>query len=55
MRVERPDGSCAGSSTARRFLTYDDPTPLEGAGHDRFGFSSWDADVFFDRLDVQPL
>jgi hypothetical protein len=37
------------------FLVFEDPRPLEGAGHDRFGFSSWDADVFFDDLRVEPL
>ncbi len=34
------------------FLAFDDPRPLEGRGHDRFGFSSWEADVFFDNLRI---
>jgi hypothetical protein len=37
------------------FLVLDDPAPLSGRGHDRFGFSSWDADLFFDDLRIEPL
>ena len=37
------------------FLVLDDPAPLAGRGHDRFGFSSWDADLFFDDLRIEPL
>ena len=37
------------------FLVLDDPAPLAGPGHDRFGFSSWDADLFFDDLRIEPL
>jgi hypothetical protein len=37
------------------FLRLDDPSPLSGPGHDRFGFSSWDADLFFDDLRIEPL
>ncbi len=55
MRVERSGRELRWLVDGRPFLTYDDPKPLEGEGHDRFGFSSWEADVFFDRLDVQPL
>ena len=36
-------------------LELDDKVPLKGEGHDRFGFSSWDSDVFFDNLKVEPL
>ena len=36
-------------------LQYDDPNPLKGSGHDRFGFSSWDSDLFFDNLSIQAL
>ncbi len=37
------------------FIEFDDPRPLAGNGHDRFGFSGWAADLFFDNLVVQPL
>lgn len=32
-----------------------DPAPLSGAGHDRFGFSSWSNDTWFDNLRITPL
>ena len=37
------------------FLVLDDPAPLAGRGHDRFGFSSWDSDLFFDDLRIERL
>ncbi len=32
-----------------------DPAPLSGKGHDRFGFSSWQNDTYFDNLEIEPL
>ena len=32
-----------------------DPTPLSGNDHDRFGFSSWQNDTYFDNLKIDPL
>jgi hypothetical protein len=32
-----------------------DPEPLRGSGHDRFAFSTWDADVYYDNLKITPL
>ena len=32
-----------------------DPAPLSGSGHDRFGFSSWSNDTYFDNLSITPL
>jgi len=37
------------------FLQYDDPQPLEGPDHDRFGMGTWQTDAYFDNLTVQPL
>lgn len=37
------------------FLEFDDPTPLEGNGHDYFGFNNWETDTWFDNLVVTPL
>lgn len=37
------------------FLKYDDPNPLEGSNHDRFGFGTWATDAWFDNLSIQPL
>jgi len=36
-------------------LEMDDPAPLSGTGHDRFGFSSWANDTYFDNLSITPL
>jgi hypothetical protein len=37
------------------FLVYDDPHPLEGAGHEYLGFNNWETDTWFDNLVVTPL
>ena len=34
---------------------FDDPFPLTGKGHDRFGFVSWESQLYFDNLRVVPL
>ena len=36
-------------------LSYVDPAPLAGAGHDHFGFNDWDVKVCFDNVRVVPL
>lgn len=54
MRVERRGRLVRWLVDGAPFLEYDDPRPLEGRGHDRFGFSGWTADVFFDNLEVRP-
>ena len=55
MRVERRGSVLRWLVDGELFLSYDDPRPLEGKGHDRFAFSSWAADLFFDNLTVEPL
>jgi hypothetical protein len=55
MRVERRGGVLRWLVDGEEFLRLDDPSPLAGPGHDRFGFSSWDADLFFDDLRIEPL
>ena len=37
------------------FLRYEDPRPLDGAGHEYFGFNNWEADTWFDNLVISPL
>ena len=36
-------------------LELNDPAPLSGKGHDRFGFGSWANDTYFDNLVIEPL
>jgi hypothetical protein len=37
------------------FLSYDDPTPLAGGGHEYMGFNNWKSDAWFDNLTITPL
>jgi hypothetical protein len=37
------------------FLRYEDPRPLEGAGHEYIGFNNWETDTWFDNLVITPL
>jgi hypothetical protein len=36
------------------FLSWNDPSPLHGGGHEFFGVNNWEADVYFDNLRVRP-
>lgn len=55
MRIERKGRTLRWFVDGELFLQLDDPAPLAGPGHDRFGLSSWDADVVFDDLAIEPL
>ena len=56
LRLERSDGR-----TLRfwvddvEILSFTDPLPLQGIGHDHFGFNDWESPVCFDHLVVEPL
>lgn len=70
-RVERPGGATLGQRYHYRierrgpklswfvdgqpFLEFDDPAPLSGSRHDRFGFDSWESQTFFDNLKIEAL
>jgi hypothetical protein len=54
-RIERRGGLIVWSINNKEFLRFDDPLPLTGKGHDRFGFSSWEAQLYFDNLKIQAL
>jgi hypothetical protein len=54
-RVERTGTLLRWYADDKLMMEYDDPAPLHGSGNDRFGFSTWEADVFFDNLAVKPL
>jgi len=54
-RIERRGSLLSWFIDGKPFMSFDDPFPLTGKGHDRFGFSSWEADLFFDNLKIQPL
>jgi hypothetical protein len=54
-RIERRGSLLRWSIDGKPFMEFDDPLPLVGKGHDRFGFSSWEAQLFFDNLKIEPL
>lgn len=55
-KVERSDGkSVKWWVNGNEMLTYADPSPLAGPGHDHFGFNDWDVKVCFDNVRVVPL
>jgi hypothetical protein len=37
------------------FLEWNDPTPLEGPGHEYFALNNWETDTWFDNLVITPL
>lgn len=55
-KVERSDGSNVRWLVDDiELLTYSDPEPLKGAGHEHFGFNDWEVPVCFDNLKITPL
>lgn len=55
-KIERSDGHTVHwSVNGLDYLTYDDPSPLAGMGHDHFGFNNWEVKVCFDNVKVTPL
>jgi len=55
-KIERTDGkTIRWSVDGVDFFSWNDPSPLAGQGHDRFGFNEWEAKVCFDNVKVTPL
>jgi len=54
-RIERRGSRLAWSIDGKPFMSFDDPFPLAGPGHDRFGFSSWESQLYFDNVRVEAL
>jgi hypothetical protein len=55
-KVERADGKTVRWSVNDvEFLSFQDASPLAGAGHDHFGFNDWEVKVCFDNVRVTPL
>ena len=53
--IERSGKKLAWSIDGKAFLTYDDPQPLDGAGHEYFAINNWETDTWFDNLVITPL
>jgi hypothetical protein len=55
-RVERRDGKrLQWYVNDMEIHSLDDPEPLQGDGHEHFGFNDWQAHVCFDNLTIVPL
>ena len=54
-RIERIGGTLTVWVDEDILLKMDDSDPLEGRGHDHFGFNNWQSDLWFDNLKVTPL
>lgn len=54
-RVERRGATINWFIDGAPFMSFTDPMPLTGKGHNRFGFSSWESWLYFDNLTVTAL
>lgn len=54
-KIERRGNKVSWWIDGQLFLIYDDPHPLENAGHEYLGFNNWETDTWFDNLVVTPL
>jgi len=54
-RIERRGSLLKWFIDGNLFMQFDDPNPLRGKGHDRFAFSGWESQLYFDNLRIQPL
>jgi hypothetical protein len=53
--VTRRGGLIRWEQDGQLVLELNDRAPLPIEGHDRFGFSSWQNDTYFDNLNIDPL
>jgi hypothetical protein len=53
--IERVGKKLTWTIDQQPFLVLDDPNPLEGPGHEYFGFNNWESDTWFDNLVITPL
>lgn len=54
-RIERVGQNLTVSVDDEVLLEMSDPEPLQGRGHDHFGFNNWQSDLWFDNLEITPL
>jgi hypothetical protein len=54
-RIERRGNRIAWLVDGQPYLSLEDPDPLAGKGHDRFGFTGLESDIWFDNLWVGPV
>ena len=54
-RIERRGSLITWFIDGAKFMEFDDPFPLYGPKNDRMAFSSWEAQLYFDNLKIEPL
>jgi hypothetical protein len=55
-KIERTDGkTIRWSVNGVDYISWNDPSPLAGQGHDHIGFNDWMAKVCFDNVKITPL
>jgi hypothetical protein len=54
-RIERHGALITWFIDGQKFMEFEDPIPLVGETHNRFGFSCWEAQLYFDNLRIEPL
>ncbi len=55
MRIERDGNRITSWADDVELASMDDPSPLEGRGHDHFAFNDWQAELWMDNLRITPL
>jgi hypothetical protein len=53
--IFRQGGHLAWFMDKQPFMTWDDPEPLKGEGHDRFCFTGWETGAAYEHLRIAPL
>lgn len=51
-RIEKKGGDIRWLMDGKPYLSYSDPKPLDGPGHDRLAFSNWLTRVHYDTLNI---
>ena len=52
--ITRRGGTIDWTVDGNRFLSWTDPTPLAGAGHEYLAVNNWQAELSFDNLHIRP-
>jgi hypothetical protein len=55
MKIERRGATITAWVDDHELAKMTDPNPLEGAGHDHFGFNNWQSELWFDKLRIESL
>ncbi|MBN2576059.1 MAG: hypothetical protein JXP73_15960 [Deltaproteobacteria bacterium] len=53
--ITRKGGAIEWKLGGRPYLSWNDPEPLFGSGHEYFAFNDWESDVSFDNLTIKPV